>query len=303
MENKKFLDIRNDAVSGEIKPDSIKNRLMEINSIQEFVKSLLKPGEDYGTIKYTKNGKEMETKPFLYKSGAEKIAYALGLRILVDIVDKVIDENEIAYTIKCRLVRNDDVVVSEGFGVASTSEYKFWKQVNESMKAGMPKDVAMRSISNTILKMAEKRAVVDAALHIFALSGFFSQDEDYVKDEIKSEGGHVETPKHDTPKPKQQKPIQKSEPISDVDDGSIQESIENVIIEQIEILMDNGLIDKKFVDYLSTKDILSRLKLLHWKIKEIMKNNPDLAEDQATMLLDMKADLEYLMGETKRGGV
>jgi hypothetical protein len=299
MENKKFLDIRNDAVSGEIKPDSIKNRLMEINSIQEFVKSLLKPGEDYGTIKYTKNGKEMETKPFLYKSGAEKIAYALGLRILVDIVDKVIDENEIAYTIKCRLVRNDDVVVSEGFGVASTSEYKFWKQVNESMKAGMPKDVAMRSISNTILKMAEKRAVVDAALHIFALSGFFSQDEDYVKDEIKSEGGHVETPKQ-----KQQKLAQKSEPISDVDDdGSIQQTIENVITEQIEILMDNELIDKKFVDYLSTKDILSRLKLLHWKIKEIMKNNPDLAEDQATMLLDMKADLEYLMGETKRGGV
>jgi len=299
MENKKFLDIRNDAVSGEIKPDSIKNRLMEINSIQEFVKSLLKPGEDYGTIKYTKNGKEMETKPFLYKSGAEKIAYALGLRILVDIVDKVVDENEIAYTIKCRLVRNDDVVVSEGFGVALTSEYKFWKQVNESMKAGMPKDVAMRSISNTILKMAEKRAVVDAALHIFALSGFFSQDEDYVKDEIKSEGGHVETPKQ-----KQQKLAQKSEPISDVDDdGSIQQTIENVITEQIEILMDNELIDKKFVDYLSTKDILSRLKLLHWKIKEIMKNNPDLAEDQATMLLDMKADLEYLMGETKRGGV
>jgi hypothetical protein len=301
MENKKMLDVRNDA-SGEIKPDSIKNRLMEINSIQEFVKSLLKPGEDYGTIKYTKNGKEMETKPFLYKSGAEKIAYALGLRILVDIVDKVIDENEIAYTIKCRLVRNDDVVISEGFGVASTSEYKFWKQVSESMKAGMPKDVAMRSISNTILKMAEKRAVVDAALHIFALSGFFSQDEDYVRDEIKSEGGHVEAPKyHDTPKPKQQKPTQtKSEPISDVDeDGSIQESIENVITEQLEILMDNGLIDKKFVDYLSTKDILSKLKLLHWKIKEIMKNNPNLAEDQATMLLDMKEDLEYLMGETK----
>jgi len=294
MENKKMLDIRNDA-SGDIKPDSIKNRLMEINSIQEFVKSLLKPGEDYGTIKYTKNGKEMETKPFLYKSGAEKIAYALGLRILVDIVDKVIDENEIAYTIKCRLVRSDDVVVSEGFGVASTSEYKFWKQVSESMKAGMPKDVAMRSISNTILKMAEKRAVVDAALHIFALSGFFSQDEDYVKEEIKHEGGHVETPK-----PKQQsKPTQKSEPISDVDDGSIQQAIENVIVEQIEILMDNGLIDKKFVDYLSAKDILSKLKLLHWKIKEIMKTNSKLTDDQATMLLDMKADLEYLMGETK----
>jgi hypothetical protein len=296
MENK-ALNVRNN-VSGDIKPDSIKNRLMEINSIQEFVKSLLKPGEDYGTIKYTKNGKEMETKPFLYKSGAEKIAYALGLRILVDIVDKVIDENEIAYTIKCRLVRNDDVVISEGFGVASTSEYKFWKQVNESMRAGMPKDVAMRSISNTILKMAEKRAVVDASLHIFALSGFFSQDEDYVKEEIRSEGGHVEAPKHDTPK--QQKPTQKNEPISDVDDdGSIQQAIENVITEQIEILMDNGLIDKKFVDYLSTKDILDRLRLLHWKIKEIMKNNSNLTEDQATMLLDMKEDLEYLMGETK----
>jgi len=293
MENKKMIEVKNDA-SGDIKPDSIKNRLMEINSIQEFVKSLLKPGEDYGTIKYTKNGKEMETKPFLYKSGAEKIAYALGLRILVDIVDKVIDENEIAYTIKCRLVRNDDVVISEGFGVASTSEYKFWKQVSESMKAGMPKDVAMRSISNTILKMAEKRAVVDAALHIFALSGFFSQDEDYVKEEIKNEGGHVETPKHNAPK--QSKP--KSDvPISDID--SIQESIENVIVEQIEILMDNGLIDKKFVDYLSSKDTLSRLKLLHWKIKEIMKTNNKLTDDQATMLLDMNEDLEYLMGETK----
>jgi hypothetical protein len=271
---------------------------MEINSIQEFVKSLLKPGEDYGTIKYTKNGKEMETKPFLYKSGAEKIAYALGLRILVDIVDKVVDENEIAYTIKCRLVRNDDTVISEGFGVASTSEYKFWKQVSESMKSGMPKDVAMRSISNTILKMAEKRAVVDAALHIFALSGFFSQDEDYVRDEIKNEGGHVETPKHDTPK--QSKPTQtKSESLSDVADEEIDQAIENVVTEQLEILMDNGLVDKKFADYLSSKDILSKLKLLHWKIKEIMKNNHNLTEDQSTMLLDMKSDLEYLMGETK----
>jgi hypothetical protein len=298
MENKKALDVVNNAGSGDIKPDSIKNRLMEINSIQEFVKSLLKPGEDYGTIKYTKNGKEMETKPFLYKSGAEKIAYALGLRILVDIVDKVVDENEIAYTIKCRLVRNDDTVISEGFGVASTSEYKFWKQVSESMKAGMPKDVAMRSISNTILKMAEKRAVVDAALHIFALSGFFSQDEDYVRDEIKSEGGHVETPKHDTPK--QPKPTQtKSEPISDIADEEIDQAIENVVTEQLEILMDNGLVDRKFADYLSSKDILSKLKLLHWKIKEIMKNNRNLTDDQTSMLLDMKADLEYLLGETE----
>jgi len=278
-------------------PDSIKSRLVEINNIQEFVKSLLKQGEDYGTIKYTKNGKEVETKPFLYKSGAEKIAYALGLRILVDIVDKVVDENEMAYTLKCKLIRNDDVVISEGFGVSSTSEYKFWKQINDNVKAGMPKDVAMRSVANTILKMAEKRAIVDASLHIFALSGFFSQDEDYVREELKHE--NHETQNHEAPKhtetTKRQEKTNIEEPMQD----DIEKQITSTIVEQLAILLDNQLIDQKFVDYLSSKDLISKVKLMQWKIKEIVKNNPNLTEDQLTMLSDMKADLGYISGEKK----
>jgi len=284
----KKLDVQD--VQNNAEPDSIKSRLVEINNIQEFVKSLLKQGEDYGTIKYTKNGKEMETKPFLYKSGAEKIAYALGLRILVDIVDKVADENEIAYTLKCKLMKGD-IVISEGFGVSSTSEYKFFKQINDNVKAGMPKDVAMRSVSNTILKMAEKRAIVDASLHIFALSGFFSQDEDYVKEELRHEN---ETPKH-TETPKKQEKNNVDEPMQD----DIEKQIRNTIAEQLAILLDQQLIDQKFVDYLSSKDLISKVKLMQWKIKEIVKNNPNLTEDQITMLSDMRADLGYISGEKK----
>jgi len=171
---------------------SFREKLEEVNQVHNFIKSLLKPGEDYGTVP----GVE---KPFLFKAGAEKICYALGFKITVDILEKRESEDEFSVIVKCRVLNRSNDVVSEGFGLASTNETKYYLQVQRLVGRNIPKHVAVRSLANTVLKMSEKRAVVDAVLHILGLSNVFTQDEDvevdnpddYISADLAVAGGAV----------------------------------------------------------------------------------------------------------------
>lgn len=72
----------------------------------------------------------------------------------------------------------------------------------ESQKAGRVENDDIYSQVNTILKMARKRALVDAALSAGRLSAIFTQDlEDAVGVDVEAEPAHTETPK-----PAQQQP-------------------------------------------------------------------------------------------------
>jgi len=295
-----------------VDPDRVKAKLAEINDIQAILRSILKPGEDYGSIKYTKNGKQVETKPFLYKSGAEKIAYALNLRVTVDIIDKVVTDDEVTYTVKCRFLRKDGSPMSEGLGHASSSEYKFWKQVKDQEKSGVPTRVAVRSVANTILKMAEKRAIVDAALHVFALSNIFSQDEDYVETEIKREQReeqHSANGQHQQKQKSQPEaaPVAEDEPeISDIgedlgdDDFDFfnDEVVNNTIKDYLNEFVRLKLVDEKFVNYIMQKeDVDSKLKLMLWKIKEIKeeRKKTGMSAEQLTTLEDAHDEFMFIL--------
>lgn len=66
------------------------------------------------------------------------------------------------YVVRCRLVRQDGLVIGDGIGVCSTLESKYISRPREC--------------ENTALKMAEKRGLVGATLNAFALSDRFTQD-------------------------------------------------------------------------------------------------------------------------------
>jgi hypothetical protein len=70
------------------------------------------------------------------------------------------------YVIKCVLKKNGESI-AEGLGSANTKETKFVR--DEGKGAGM---------DNNVLKMAKKRALVDAALNVGSLSDVFTQDFD-----------------------------------------------------------------------------------------------------------------------------
>lgn len=88
----------------------------------------------------------------------------MGLRSEFEIVDSTRDfENGFfQYQVRCKLFKGD-LLITEGLGSCNTKEKKYAKQ-------------DPYNIDNTVLKMAKKRALVDAALLVASLSDIFTQD-------------------------------------------------------------------------------------------------------------------------------
>jgi hypothetical protein len=145
------------------------------------IREALEDGRDYGLIPGAGNRK------VLLKAGAERLSVAFGLRPVFSIMNQEADhDREVHYTdrykkpqvstglyryvVKCQLER-DGVVVGEGIGSCSTMEQKY---------VSRPRDC-----ENTVLKMAKKRAQVDAVLSTLSLSDRFTQD--VVDDEVEPE--------------------------------------------------------------------------------------------------------------------
>lgn len=143
--------------------------MQKISQFQTVVKNTLKEGHDYGVIPGT------SSKPTLLKPGAEKILMLMGLTSEYDVIEKVQDyENGFfAFTVKCTLYRGD-LKITEGVGHANTREKRY--------TSGKQQDPY--TLANTVLKMAKKRAQVDAVLTVASLSDIFTQDlEDYATEE------------------------------------------------------------------------------------------------------------------------
>jgi hypothetical protein len=117
---------------------------------------------DFGVIPKTK-------KPTLFKSGAEKICMGYGLLQQYELVhySEGSEKNPIfRYLFKCNLVKvvnGKEYVLSCGFGAANTAEKR--NGFNGAYDA-----------DNGTVKIAQKRALVAAALAISGLSDAFTQD-------------------------------------------------------------------------------------------------------------------------------
>lgn len=131
----------------------------KINQFQQVIKAQLHPKIDFGIIPGTE-------KPTLLKPGAEKILMLLGVSSTYEILEDVHDYEKgfFAYTVKCVLAK-EGIIITEGLGHCNSRERKFTSQ-----------RVDPYTIANTCLKMAKKRAQVDAVLTIASLSDVFTQD-------------------------------------------------------------------------------------------------------------------------------
>ena len=144
-----------------------------IQALNEFVQSSMVKGIDYGLI----NG---FSKPTLLKPGAEKLCDAFGFSKTVDVVNRIEqwETGVFSYEVKVTLSnKGTGVIEAEGIGSCNSKEAAY--RYSDSF-----------TIVNTLLKMAKKRALVDAVLSATRASGLFTQDvEDFPKENIK--GGDV----------------------------------------------------------------------------------------------------------------
>lgn len=130
-----------------------------INMLQSFVKEMMVFKIDYGFIPNC-------DKPALFKSGAEKLCDIFGFSKQIEILNRVEDWDKglFHYEVKTILInKRTGMIEAEGIGSCNSKERKYIKQDSYS-------------IINTILKMAKKRAFVDAVLSATRSSGIFTQD-------------------------------------------------------------------------------------------------------------------------------
>lgn len=149
-----------------LKLDRVTDSMNKINQFQKVVQSTLLEGHDYGAAF------SGSSKPSLLKPGAEKILMLLGLASEYEIIEKIQDYEEgfFAYTVRCILTKGGQVI-TEGLGHCNSKEKKYDSDKQDKYMLG-----------NTCLKMAKKRAQVDAALTVGSLSNIFTQDlEDMVQ--------------------------------------------------------------------------------------------------------------------------
>ena len=147
----------NIAIIDTVEVAQVEATMKKISQFQKVVQSTLHQNHDYGIVPGT-------DKPTLLKPGAEKILMMMGLQSEFEIVDSTRDFEKgfFQYQVRCKLFRGD-MLITEGLGSCNTRERKYLKMDPYTM-------------DNTVLKMAKKRALVDATLLVASLSDVFTQD-------------------------------------------------------------------------------------------------------------------------------
>ncbi|SFU70399.1 hypothetical protein [Alicyclobacillus macrosporangiidus] len=170
-----------------------------LSQLQQFVREYMVPGEDYGIIEGA------NSKPTLLKPGAEKLCDVYGLSAGEAQIEFTRDDTKtpiyISYRVSLPLIsRADGRIIMVGVGSANSWEKKYrWRWVFENeLPPGMsteglrtrtgtnkkgeryvqyriPND-EIDDIDNTLLKMAKKRALIDAVLSATRSSALFTQD-------------------------------------------------------------------------------------------------------------------------------
>lgn len=165
-------------------------------AISNLMAGAMQKDIDYGTIPGT-------PKPTLYKPGSEKLLAMFHLAAQ-PVVEDLSTPDVMRYRVFVRITESaSGRYLGEGVGEASSGESKykwraavceeewqttpadrrrvFWKKGNPPYPAKQVR-TEMEDIANTVLKMAKKRAQIDAVLTVTAASDVFMQDAQEIVD-------------------------------------------------------------------------------------------------------------------------
>lgn len=173
----------------------------QVNLIQEVMQAVMKDGHHYGQIPGAGN------KPVLFKAGAEKLLFTFRLSADPEIEDLSTGDG-IRYRVRCKVYDRTGAYLGAGVGECSSDEEKYrWRAAvckeeydetpedRRRMKYAKRRDggtyriaqvrTTPADLANTILKMAKKRAQIDAALTVTAASDIFAQDLEDLPEELR----------------------------------------------------------------------------------------------------------------------
>lgn len=170
----------------------------QVKAIQKVMAEVMQQGVHYGVIPGCKQ-------PSLYKPGSEALLSAFRIAVEPEVERIETDDGHTKFIVRCigRHMQTG-IIVGIGVGEASTGEEKYawrkavceeeWEDTPETMRrkkygvikhprnGEQPYYVALQvrtnaaDMSNTVLKMAKKRAQIDMTLTTLAASDMFTQD-------------------------------------------------------------------------------------------------------------------------------
>lgn len=164
--------------------------ISRIDDVKTIMANAMLPGVHYGKIE------GCGEKPCLSKAGAEMLAMTFRLcpELACEVKDLGGGHREYMATCSLRNIATG-IVWAQGLGSCSTLEkkYRYRNEWHNNVKTRVEnKDLA--DVYNTCLKMAKKRAQVDATLTALSCSHLFTQDLDDYKEDFGEE--------QNAPKPK-----------------------------------------------------------------------------------------------------
>jgi len=182
-----------------------------VQMVQHVMADVMKKDVHYGTIPGT-------PKPTLYKPGAEIIALAFQFAPRY-VVDDLSTTESVHYRTTCELYSRDTgAFIGSGQGECSSDEekYKWRKAVCPAEFDATPEDrrrqkfyknggtapqvrIEPADIANTVLKMGEKRAFIDAIRTTTGCSDMFGQDIEDLPSEVRDGMDGQEQPEAPTP--------------------------------------------------------------------------------------------------------
>lgn len=141
----------------------------QVAQIQHLMKDVLKEGTHYDTVKGCGD------RPVLLQPGAEKLALMFRFVPKYEVTKEDLGNNHREYDVTCNLLNEEGSIVGIGIGLCSTMEKKY-RYRKDWKSGGRVENEDIADLWNTVLKMAKKRAFVDAVRSTTAASDIFVQD-------------------------------------------------------------------------------------------------------------------------------
>lgn len=171
---------------------SLKNVTDRVNIVHQVLEKVMIKGTHFGTVPGC--GSRM----VLFKPGADVLAMTFRLVPQFTVTKTDLENGHREFDVTCSMYGSDGVLLGQGVGSCSTMEKKYRYRSQDGRKI---ENEDLADVYNTVLKMAKKRAHVDATLTVTGAGDLFTQD--LIEDE------------DDPKKPAVKMPTEKAKPQAD----------------------------------------------------------------------------------------
>lgn len=179
---------------------SLKQLSDRVNLVHQILEKVMKKGTHYGTVPGCGD------KKVLLKPGADVLAMTFRLVPQFSVTRTDLPNEHREYDVTCTMHAADGSMLGQGVGSCSTMEKKY--RYRKDAKGAKIENEDIADTYNTVLKMAKKRAHVDATLTVTGAADLFTQDL------IEDEDDHPARPPVAMPTPKAPPPAPAAAPVA-----------------------------------------------------------------------------------------